>query len=121
MKIVKYFYSKPTFVETMVGITDEEGNYLDEVVYVRTRKPRARITACGIFDTETKKMKIGVARCSHKDIFLKSVGKELAYKRAETNPIMEVEVLNGETLSSVFFDQARLLDKRYSTASYIKF
>lgn len=121
MKIVKYFYSKPTFVETMVGITDENGNYLDEVIYVRTRKPRARITVCGIFDTETKKMQIGVSRCSHKDIFLKSVGKELAYNRALTSPIMEIEVLDGETISSVFFDQVRLLDKRYSTKNFIKF
>lgn len=121
MKIVKYFYGKPLFTEVMTSLTDEHGAYVEDICYVIKRKPQPRVTVCGIYDTDTKELKIGVSRCSHKDVFVKSVGKGLAYDRAETKPIVKLYVMNGETVSSVFFDQAKLLDKRYSTVNFVKF
>ena len=121
MKIVKYFYGKPLFTETLISLTDEHGNYVDDTCYVVKRKAHPRGTVCGIYDTDTKELNIGISRCSNKDVFVKSVGKELARNRAETKPIMKLNVMDKETISHVFFDQAKLLDKRYSTVNFVKF
>lgn len=77
MEIVKFFYSRP----------EESKN---------------RVTVCGIFDTETKIMKYGVARCSKRDTFKKDFGRRIALGRAQRNPYFETEVEDGVKISELF-------------------
>lgn len=120
MKIVKYYYSEPTYKINTELIVDEVGREL-ELTHKSVRKALPRFTVCGIFDMDTRKMVLGISRCSDKDAFVKKVGQKLAYERAEQNPIATIDVLPTETMSSVFFDFARLLENRYLTQKSVKF
>lgn len=121
MKIVKYFYSEPTYSYMSEIIVNEMGNYVDAKNNNLPRKSLPRITVCGIFDMETRKMTVGISRCSEKDIFVKKIGQKLAYDRAENNPVATIDILESETMSNVFFDFARLLEKRYLSKRSFKF
>ena len=114
MLITKYYYSNPAN-----GTLEE---YIPYVGYkVLENRPVPRISICGIFDNETKVLKIGCSRCSTKDKFDKKLGKELAYTRAETNPIITMKLAEGEVLSHVFFDQAKNLTIRILKMKHFKF
>lgn len=45
-----------------------------------------RHTIAALYDDETKTIKFGLATCSTKDRFQKSIGRDLALARAEFNP-----------------------------------
>lgn len=45
-----------------------------------------RHTMAAVYDDEAKTVSFGLATCSVEDRFQKSIGRELALKRAETNP-----------------------------------
>ena len=113
MKIVKYYYGTPSFTEVV--------SYNGVTASIVSRTPNPRVTICGIYDHDTNMLSIGIARCSSKDLFIKKIGAKLAYDRAENNPIVKVSVMDHEKVSHVFFDQARLLEKRFETKNYIKF
>lgn len=123
MKIVKYFYAKPTFVQNVNVIVDENGDPLCDDLRDKctTRKMLPRLTICGVYDSETKILKIGVARCSPKDLFVKEIGRKLAEERAETNPIHTTIVHPNEVISHVFFNLAKTLENRYSLLKSISF
>ena len=114
MLITKYYYSQ------FVNKTIEE--YTPSVGYkVLKRSPMPRITICGIFDNETKLLRIGCSRCSTKDKFDKKVGQELAQHRAEHKPVIVLQLAEGEVLSHVFFEQARCLTTRVLKMKHFKF
>ena len=71
------------------------GNFVGQF----TRIPR--VTICGIFDPFEKTLTFGVARCSVKDTFVKAIGRDLAYKRAITEPYKVVSVPDNEKISKV--------------------
>jgi hypothetical protein len=121
MKIVKYFYGKPTFVENVNIVTNEHGEPVCGCYNTLSKKALPRITVCGIYDSETNKISIGVSKCSSNDLFVKKVGKEIAYKRAISNPMCTMSVLPGEVISHVFFDIARTLEQRYSSLKTTSF
>ena len=121
MKIVKYYYAKPLFLQNANVLVDENNNPIQIRETRETRKSLPRLTICGIYDTETNILKIGVSRCSPKDLFVKEIGRKLAEERAETNPIHTTVVLPGEVLSHVFFSLAKTLEKRYSSLKSISF
>ena len=123
MKIVKYFYAKPTFMQNVNVVVDEDGNPLCDDLRDKctVRKALPRLTICGVYDSETRVLKVGVAKCSPKDLFVKKVGRELAEKRAETNPFHITTLHPGEVVSHVFFDLAKTLEKRYSLLKSISF
>lgn len=120
-KIVKYFYTKPTFVQSVNFIVDEHGNPVANGVKGDKRKALPRLTICGVYDQETNKLSVGISRCSPKDLFNKEVGRQLALKRAETSPTYVVNILPDEVISHVFFSLARTIEERYMNAKYIKF
>lgn len=122
MKIVKYFYGTPTYVQNANILTDEHRKPIDYTLNTSVpRKALPRITVCGIYDSETNKISIGVSRCSPKDLFSKEIGRKLAQERAELKPVCIVDVLPGEVVSHVFFSLARYLENRYNSLKSITF
>lgn len=104
MNNVKYYFSKDFKIanmEVLLGTNDTiiaTGNFVGQF----TRIPR--ITICGIFDPFEKTLTFGVARCSTKDTFVKAIGRDLAYKRAITEPYKVVSVPDNEKISKVFIN-----------------
>lgn len=98
MKTVKFYYSKPVHVRTAQIVTDAQGepilNYDEEgnLLYLYNCKSTSivrtlpRITVASVYDPDKNKMYFGVAVCSPKDTFKKSVGRELAEDRARNKP-----------------------------------
>ena len=121
MKIVKYFYGKSTFIQNVNIEVDEHGLPTCGCYIPVLKKPLPRITICGVYDSETNKLTVGVAKCCPNDLFVKKVGRELALKRAETNPVCTISIMPGEIISHVFFDIARTLEKRYSSLKTTSF
>ena len=91
MKTVKYYYSAPVHVRHIPVLTDDEGNVLfvyDKVEPMVKRVPR--ITVASVYDPVENKMTFGAAVCSPKDTFKKSIGREIAEKRARQFPEITV-------------------------------
>ena len=63
-----------------------------------------RVTICGIFDPDKKTLTFGATRCSAKDAFVRSIGRNLAYKRAIAEPYKVVSVSDNEKISDVFIN-----------------
>ena len=104
MNNVKFYFSKDFKIanmEVLLGTNDTiiaTGNFVGQF----TRIPR--VTICGIFDPFEKTKTFGVARCSAKDTFVKTIGRDLAYKRAITEPYKVVSVSNDKKVSEVFIN-----------------
>lgn len=87
MKKVKYYYSHATQIRKLPVITDDSGEVLficDKKLATISKLPR--ITVASVYDDETNVLAFGVAICSPKDLFKKSIGREIAYKRALETP-----------------------------------
>ena len=114
MLITKYYYSVPAD-----KTTEEYTPYTGFRVIDRT--PLPRISVCGMFDNETRLLRIGYSRCSTKDKFDKKIGRTLAQHRAEHKPVIILQLAEGEVLSHVFFEQARCLVERVLKMKHFKF
>lgn len=111
MKKVRYYYSDPVFtVQAHINIT-KDGYRLKK--FIGKVKHDSRVTICGILNESTNTLSFGMARCSSKDVFKKSIGRKLAYDRALNEPLVQVKVTK-ETISSTFIDTARMLEKHNS-------
>ena len=93
MKKVKYYYSEPVHLRTMHVLTNAEG----EPIYIPEAKPvkvkaLPRITVAAVWDTKTDRMTFGSAICAPADVFKKSIGREVAYKRAMEFPEVTVQL-----------------------------
>jgi len=77
-----------------------------------------RISICGIWDTETNKMSFGVARCSHKDSFDKSTGRNISRKRATETPFKIINVDPNDSISDQFLAAARDIETEVASMSY---
>lgn len=114
MEIIKYFYG--------AGFETKLESWNPVIGYkLLGLKQEPRISICGVLDTETNILKIGCARCSPKDQFIKKIGRKLAYDRALSNPMVTLTLTDGEVMSHVFFQEARHLEKRMLNANYFKF
>lgn len=97
MKSTKYYYSKPAFVKYMRTLIDGQG----EVLFISEKEPGTkakripRICVASVYDRDSDVICFGYAICSPKDIFKKSVGRELAYKRALKNPTKMIRIKPG--------------------------
>jgi len=93
MKKIKYYYSEPVHIRTLNILTDAEGNplYIPETKPVKV-KVLPRITVAAVWDTKTDTMTFGSAVCAPADIFRKSVGRDVAYKRAISFPEVIIRV-----------------------------
>lgn len=109
--IVKYFYGD----RTPIRIEEYHSTFGFKFV---EEKPCPIVTVCAIFDEETGKLSMGVARCSEKDRFIKKIGRELSYNRALENPQLIVNLRKHERFSEVFYDLAKILQRKYVDGSY---
>lgn len=109
--IVRYFYGDRTPIRV------EECHSMFGFKLIE-EKPCPVVTVCAIFDEETGKLSMGIARCSEKDRFVKKIGRELSYKRASENPQLTMNLRKYERFSEVFYDLAKMLQKRYLNGSY---
>lgn len=109
--IVRYFYGDRTPIRIEEYHPTTGFSLIEE-------KPCPVVTVCGIFDEETGKLSMGIARCSEKDRFIKKIGRELSYSRAIENPQLVMNLRKYERFSEVFYDLAKMLQKKYINGSY---
>lgn len=102
MEKVKYYYSKPVYAQNVQMFTDSEGNIL-WINEKSTSSPKrvTRVTIASIYDPDTNTLRFGSAVCSPKDIFVKSIGRQLAYTRATQRPEITVRVTNRKKIREV--------------------
>lgn len=77
---------------------------MEEKVYFRHSlfvKGKPRVTVAGVITGDT--MKIGVARCSHRDSFVKKKGRYIAEARARKSPLASVTLPEDRTKLGKFF------------------
>lgn len=118
MNNVKYYFSndfKIANMEVLLG-TNNTVIATGSLVGRPTRIPR--ITICGIFDPVKKTLIFGATRCSAKDTFVKATGRDLAYKRATTEPYKVVSVLDSEKVSEVFINTCLEIEKEIMAMVY---
>lgn len=109
--IVRYFYGD----RTPIRIEEWHSTFGFKLI---EEKQCPIVTVCAIFDEETGKLSMGIARCSEKDRFVKKIGREISYKRAVENPQLIMNLRKYERFSEVFYDLAKMLQKRYIDGSY---
>lgn len=102
MKKVKYYYSEPVHVRTIPVITDAEGT----PIYIPDSKPLKvktlpRVTVAAIWDTKTDTLTFASSICAPNDIFKKSVGREVALKRATDFPEVTVKIAKRNRIREV--------------------
>ena len=110
MKVIKYFYTEPLFMVKESTIVNRYGDeyYRQITKDVLTEFPR--LTVCGIFDSETMKMNIGIAKCSSEDKFVKKIGREIAQDKAENNPTIILSISPEESIHDIFMDHAIMIE-----------
>lgn len=92
MKTVKYYYSEPFAVSNVPVLLGNNGqviDYYDNKKLTITKK-LPKVTVASVYDPDTNSMRFGVAVCSPKDMFVKSIGRELALERATNAPKLTV-------------------------------
>lgn len=109
--IVRYFYGDRSPIRVDAYHPTTGFTFIEE-------KPCPVVTVCAIFDEETGKLSMGIARCSEKDRFVKKIGREISYKRAVENPQLTMNLRKYERFSEVFYDLAKILQRRYIDGSY---
>lgn len=118
MNNVKYYFSndfKIANMEVLLG-TNNTVIATGNIIGHPTRIPR--ITICGIFDPVKKTLTFGATRCSAKDTFVKAIGRDLAYKRATTEPYKIVSVSDSEKVSEVFINTCLEIEEEIMTMVY---
>jgi hypothetical protein len=121
MKTVKYYYSAPVHIRHIPVLTDDEGNVLfiyDKVEPSVKRVPR--ITVASVYDPIDNKMTFGAAVCSPKDTFKKSIGREIAEKRARHFAEVTVVAIDRRKIREVSQRYANDLIERH-LSKYIQF
>lgn len=93
MKKVKYYYSEAVHLRTMSVVTDAEGNpmYIPDTKPVKV-KSLPRVTVAVIWNTKDDTMTFGSAICAPNDTFKKSIGREVALKRATEFPEITIKL-----------------------------
>ena len=106
MKKERFYYGEQLSLSDLEILLDKHNRIIGTGT-ISNRKSLPRVTVCGIWDTETNTMVFGAARCASKDSFEKSIGKELARKRANESPMRTVTITPSEKVSDVFLENAR--------------
>lgn len=70
---IKYFYGKPIYKEVRISATHH---------YSLRLKYMGQIVVSGIYDDESKLLRLGYSRCHPEDNFSKKYGRALAFTRA---------------------------------------
>lgn len=104
MNNIRYYFSSDLKTANMEVLLGTNNTVIAMGSFVGHIKRIPRVTICGIFDPDKKMLTFGVARCSAKDTFVRSIGRNLAYKRAITEPYKVVSVSDSEKISDVFIN-----------------
>lgn len=116
MKTTKYYYSKPVHIRTTQIMTDAQGEALylyPSVSQVVRTLPR--VTVAAVYDPKENSMCFGMAVCSPKDVFKKSIGRKLAEDRARIKPNVRVVNIKRGCIRSVSKKYANQLISDYLT------
>ena len=107
MKKVKYYYSEPVHLRTINVLTDAEGNpiYIPDAKPIKV-KALPRVTVAAVWNTKTNVMTFGSAICAPADTFKKSIGRDVALKRATEFPEVTVRLAKRNRI--------REISKRYA-------
>ena len=102
MKKIKYYYSEAVHLRTLPVVTNAEG----VPMYIPDSKPikiknLPRITIAAVWDTKTDRMTFGTSICAPNDTFKKSVGREIALKRAIEFPEVTVRLTKKNRIREV--------------------
>ena len=117
MIIEKYYYTPVITREYLEVLTIN-----NEIVAVGGTKRNEsirlpRITVCGLYDTESGMIRIGVSRCASRDTFIKKEGKSIAKKRAEEKPYKEV-FIGPNRISESFLELAKMIEEEILAMTY---
>ena len=118
MNNVKFYFSrdfKLANMEVFLG-TNNAVIATGNIVSKLRRVPR--ITICSIFDPDKKTLTFGVSRCSSKDTFVKSIGRELAFERALNNPYKIIHVSDNEKVSDIFIETCLEIEREVMGMTY---
>jgi hypothetical protein len=77
--------------------------------YSKPEKKKSRLSIAGVYNPESGLIKIGLAQCNQKDIFIKKFGRMIAEKRAVKHPIVETFINEGENPGVEFVNICRQL------------
>lgn len=112
----KYVYSNAIYKVTKDVYVDANGNVVAHGANKSNFTPIPRYTVCSVYNKEDNTLAFGVARCSHKDAFKRSIGREISLKRALENPITTVTVPTGLRISRMTRDIAFQLIEQLESA-----
>lgn len=118
MNNVKFYFSKDfklANLEVFLG-TNNDIIAVGNIVSKPRRIPR--ITICSIFDPNKKTLTFGVSRCSSKDTFVKSVGRELAFERALASPYKTIHVSDNEKVSDLCINTCAEIEEEVMRMTY---
>jgi len=102
MKKVKYYYSEPVHLRMLPVVTGAQG---DPLYIVSTKTPviktLPRITVAAVLNDKEGILTFGSAVCAPGDVFKKSIGRELALKRAKDFPEIKIRLTKRNKISKV--------------------
>lgn len=97
-------------------MTDAQGEpcflYGDESIS-RIVRNAPRVTVASVYDPVENSMAFGVAVCSPKDVFKKSIGRSVAEERAKNKPVIKVVGLKRNRIREVSKSYANRLISNY--------
>lgn len=88
-KVVKYYYSSPVFMGTIMV------NPINEKTVISKIRQGRRYTMAAVYDDEDKTIKFGLSVCQSVDNFCKKVGRKIAEDNAMTKPFHVIENFTG--------------------------
>ena len=118
MNNVRYYYGKNFKLANLEVILGNNNNIIAAGKVTGKIKPITRVTICGIFNPDDNTISFGVSRCSTKDVFVKSTGKELSYARAKDTPYKVIKVRGGDKISDRFIDSCLEIEEEVLAMVY---
>jgi len=120
MKKVKFYYSEATHLAYIPVLTDGKG----EAMFILGKKMAKikkipRVTVASVYDPKTNTMTFGTAICSTKDLFKKSIGREIAEKRARQFPEITIVGIDPRKLGKVSKRHANDLIEKHLSKWYV--
>lgn len=118
MSKVKYYFSNDFKVANMEVLLGTNNTVIATSGIISKPRRIPRITICGILDSTKNTLTFGVSRCSTKDSFVKSIGRDLSYQRATTNPYKVVSIPNNTKISELFINTCLDIEREVMTMEY---
>lgn len=84
----------------------------------KVKKSYKRGTICGVYNEEEGKLAISMSACSHKDAFVKAVGRNLALKRVNSMKLNEpseyIYTVSKEEAPKKFIEVVKQLEREFN-------